>query len=161
MKKKIYFDMDGVLATWNPNASLEEVSSKGYFLNCKPMKEMVEAVKLLIEADYPVHILSSVFMDEHSIPDKKLWLHKHIPSLKEENMHFATYGQPKAAAIEKITTEDVLIDDFTNNLLEWPAKAIKVYNGINGTKGRWKGFCVHSNAEPNLLFKQLKALIDV
>lgn len=30
-KRNIFVDMDGVLATWNPNAPLEEVACPGYF----------------------------------------------------------------------------------------------------------------------------------
>lgn len=161
MTKKIYFDMDGVLATWNTQATLEQVTTKGYFTKCQPMSEMVKAVRRLISENYPVHILSSVFVDGHSMQDKIQWLKEHIPELKLEHMHFSPYGQPKAASMKYISVEDVLIDDFTDNLLEWPAKAIKVYNGINGTKGRWKGFSVHSNTDPELLYLQLKALIDI
>ena len=44
---------------------------------------------------------------------------------------------------------DVLVDDYTKNLKEWPVfgdakfgRAVKLLNGINGTNGTWTGISV-------------------
>ena len=44
---------------------------------------------------------------------------------------------------------DVLVDDYTKNLKEWPVfgdakfgRAVKLLNGINGNNGTWTGIFV-------------------
>lgn len=69
-KRRIYIDMDGVLAVFNPDKSLEEVAMPGY---------------------------------------------------------------------------------FRENLREWHGVAIKLMNGINGTKGTWCGYSVNGRAKPDVI----------
>lgn len=160
MKNKIYFDMDGVLAKWNPDATIEEVATKGYFTNCAPEKTVIEAANLLIEGGYEVHILSSVFQDNHSKDDKKEWLERYLPNLPAENMHFVAYGHSKDEFVNP-GEKDVLIDDFTPNLLGWTGRGIKMYNGINGSKGRWRGYSVHSSMHEDILYNQIAAIAAI
>ena len=44
-KKKIFIDMDGVLAKWNTEASFEDTFEKGYFLDRLPQENMIAAVR--------------------------------------------------------------------------------------------------------------------
>lgn len=46
-KKKIFIDMDGVLAKWNTEASFEDTFEKGYFLDRLPQENMIAAVREL------------------------------------------------------------------------------------------------------------------
>ena len=54
-----------------------------------------------------------------------------------------------------------LLDDFTPELKDWNGKAIKLYNGINGTKGTWHGYSVRADMDPVTLAASLEALIKV
>jgi len=145
MKTRIFFDMDGVLATWNAAASIEEVASPGYFSSLKPMENVCECCNYLCQnKDVVVYILSSAFNDNHSIKEKIVWAMKHT-LIDVERMIFVPYGSSKNTVLADCYETDVLIDDYTRNLEEWHGKAIKLYNGINGTKGTWSSdSVVHS-----------------
>lgn len=140
-KPRIFFDMDGTLSEWEDNP-IEEVAKPGYFYSRKPVHNMIEAMRVLAKMpDYEVYILSSVFMDEHSVSEKIAWnaLYTALPRAKQI---YVPYGQDKNAFLEEcggICPEDVLVDDFSYNLHKWKGIGIKVFNGVNGTKGTWQG----------------------
>lgn len=157
---RIFVDMDGVLAEWN-NVSIEEVTSPGYFRNLLPITPMVEAIKALANKGYDIHILSSVFNDDHSIEEKGKWLDGYLPMIPEEKRLFVPFGVSKTDFIEQKCSSDVLIDDFTKNLNEWHGVGIKCMNGINGTKGTWRGFFLNGRAIPEIIEKTIIGLSQV
>lgn len=161
--KRIYIDMDGTLAEWNGNASIEEVASKGYFLRVNPIQSMVDAVKELIEnkpKDVEIYILSAVFNDEHSIADKNQWLDWVLPQIPRDNRIFVPYGENKFDAVK--TSDDdkyYLIDDFTKNLLGWGGTGIKVLNGINHTNKTWRGYVINALSYPTVIYNSILGII--
>lgn len=156
--KRVFFDMDGTLAVWDTEARIEEVASEGYMLNRPMMENMVTAVRMLTKSnDYEVCILSAVF-HETAAKEKRQWVSINLPEIKKENMFFCKCGENKSDFVSA-TAEDVLIDDFSENLHNWRGKGIKVYNGINGTNGTWTGYSVHSNCDKIKLQAQLDAII--
>lgn len=168
--KKIFIDMDGTIAEWLTESSFEEVASAGYFRSLPPMESMLLSVRNLIDryanmADF--YILSSVLRDNHSVQEKIDWLERHLN--RKINYIFVPYGDSKAVTVEKATGQKisrdyVLIDDFSNNLHDWEnlgGTGLKVYNGINGKKGTWRGYSVHSNMEPEHLTVQLAKLAGI
>ncbi len=158
MKKRVFVDMDGTLAVWNAEAKMDEVASTGYMLNRPTMENMVAAIRQLTQSkDYEVCILSAVF-HEAAAHEKKQWLNIYLPEIKPENMFFCNYGENKSEFVSA-TDNDVLIDDFSENLHKWKGIGIKVYNGINGTNGSWTGYSVHSNCESRKLHAMLNAII--
>ena len=67
-KRNIFVDMDGVLATWNPNAPLEEVACPGYFLSLPAEENVIKAVNMLsTNESMAVYLLAAVFSDGHSL----------------------------------------------------------------------------------------------
>lgn len=149
MKKiRFYFDSDGTLFEWDTHASIEEVSSKGYFADRIPQQNVIDALKLLREDDVELNILSAVFTDGHSINDKISCFKKH----GLENVHsiFVPYGENKSDYIHHSDKFlNILIDDYTPNCMAWSdGIAVKIYNGINGTKGRWHGYQISSDMSP-------------
>ncbi len=141
-KKRLYVDMDGVLAVFNNNiSSEEELYAEGYFRELNPQQNVVDAVKELIKrGDIEVHILSSYLGDsEYALKEKNEWLDEYLPELKKENRIFVPCGVDKKEAIPDISDRDFLLDDYTHNLLLWqpPARGIKLLNDINHTKGSW------------------------
>lgn len=159
-RQRIFFDLDGVLAVWQ-YAPLEEVAKVGYFSALPEQENVVKAFRLMgAYTDIMLYILSSVFVDGHSEADKRKWVSAHL-SLPEEQQIYCPYGQEKAMALEKIggvEQVDVLVDDFSRNLRSWPGISVKLYNGINGTKGTWDGYSIRASMKPELLARQIYAI---
>lgn len=153
--KKVYVDMDGTLAEWRTDLrSEEELFEKGYFLNLRDNPGIVEAVKGLLEnRNCEVYILSHYLEESlYAKAEKEEWLRRYLPELGNENIVFVPYGREKAlyAGSEgALTKDDILLDDYSKNLFEWEnagGRGIKFMNGVNGTKGTWKGDSVSVNS---------------
>ena len=148
-KGRIFIDMDGVLAEWNNEASLEEIHRKGYFRNRPPVASMVDAVRRLILQNENIYILSACLTNDYALPEKVEWLAEHLRELPKDRQIFVPYGESKTDyIIDKLST-DILIDDYSENLKSWHGVGIKVLNGLNWTKGTWQGMVVdhRSSAE--------------
>lgn len=164
MKKRIFFDMDGVLAKWDTQASIEEVASPGYFIAREADKNAVDAFcKIAKSKKYEIFILSSVFQDDHSIKEKIEWLKSNGLGkyLDQSHMLFSVYGKSKSDIVPGERKDDILIDDFSNNLKSWHGIGIKYLNGINATKGTWKGFTVSGNSNPSYIAATITAIADM
>lgn len=157
-KATIFFDMDGVLAKWNEQASIEETAQRGYFLQREPEEKMIRVVKRISE-NFDVNILSSVYQDDHSIKEKIEWLQK--VGLEGIGQIFVPYGDNKADYIQP--GYNFLVDDFTKNLREFeriPGNfGIKFYNGINGTKGSWDGFRIDHRMSEERLYATIAGIV--
>ena len=133
----IYIDMDGVLAKWNTEATTEETKKAGYFLSREPDEKIIDLINVLKLLGKDFTILSAVYDNGYARNEKSEWLDRIDRSIKRI---FVPYGKRKSDYIEKSGCH-ILIDDFTDNLLEWEKAGnigIKYNNGINGTRGRWK-----------------------
>ncbi len=162
-KRNIFVDMDGVLATWNPNAPLEEVACPGYFSSLPAEENVIKAVNMLsTNESMAVYLLAAVFADGHSIIEKQAWLDKHGVNIPISRRFFLPYGSDKSSFIRERTgssNKDILIDDFSKNLHSWHGIGIKMYNQCNGTKGTWRGYCVKNTMPPDILYNQLYGII--
>lgn len=135
-KRRIFCDMDGCLCEWNESAQFSDLFEKDYFLNLPALDNNVEAVKALIAGGEDIYILSSV-ISQHAIECKNKWLDEHLPIPMEKRI-FVKYGDNKSDYI-KVEPTDILLDDYSINLMSWPAKSIKILNSINGKNGKFKG----------------------
>lgn len=161
MAIKVFFDMDGVLAEFNKNASFEELWEPGYFFNRPAMVNMVEALTMLIESDIGecVYIRSAVLPNGFAAKEKEEWIHKYLPQLSNDHIQFVECGSSKAEGLDFSKNKLFLVDDFSHNLHEWKGVGIKVYNGINGTNQTWKGYAIKSDMTPTVIFRQLYGII--
>ena len=131
MGRKIYVDMDGVLARWRC-VPFEEVTKRDYFLNLEPEPSIVSAAILLLNAGADIEVLSSS-LSVRACWEKRMWLdHVGLENIKSV---FIPYGENKADYVNEDNA--LLIDDFGKNLSEWKGIPVKFYNGING-KNRTK-----------------------
>lgn len=151
---RFYIDMDGVVAKFHPEKSIEEIMEPGYFLNLEPVIQVINAIERLVASGKEVYILSSVFNMEKAL-EKRNWGQKYLPFIKSDNYIFVPYEKKKSDYIENISSKDILLDDFSKNLFEWEGTAIKLLNGINHTKGTWTGFAVNGNGDAQMIYKTL------
>lgn len=144
-KKRLFVDMDGTLAVFNPTKKLEDLYEEGYFRELSPYQTVVNAVKYIIqnEPDVEVFVLSAYLTDSHyALQEKKEWLDEHLPELDDKHRLFCPCGSDKGAVVPGgIRNTDRLLDDYTHNLVLWspPGIGLKLLNGINDTHKSWKG----------------------
>lgn len=150
-KPRIFVDMDGTLAVWNNEATLEDIHTKGYYENLNPIISMVNMTKQLIAQGYDVHILSAVLQNDYAQAEKNTWLNYFLPEVDKDHRIFVPYGQVKSAYIPHPLETDILIDDYSQNLHEWHGVGVKPMNGINGTKGTWQGFTIDTRSKAEVL----------
>lgn len=168
-KVNLFVDMDGVLAEQS-NDLKYYMYDEHFFLNLPPVEPMIKVVKELTKEDYEVYILSTIIDSEFCEKEKNLWLDEKVPEIKQENRLFVPIGTTKDSFIkEKLDTRDainVLIDDFTENLITWDfegALPIKVLNGLNNTYGTWLnngGLYINAYDNVDLNVEKLKNLIN-
>lgn len=163
---RLYIDMDGTLATWQPVSCEEELFEQGFYRNLKPNQNVVDAAKIII-SEHPeieVHILSAVLTDsKYALSEKKEWLQEYLPEIKPSQCIFSHYGKDKTEFITGgVRPTDFLLDDYTNNLTLWepPAKGIKLLNGINSTNGTWKGNQLDFTKPGKELAEDITAIIE-
>lgn len=154
---RLFVDMDGTLTEFIPQLSTAPLYEKGYFRNLPPQEKVVEAIKRII-FDHPYEI--EVFVNTAYLVDSKWafqekmdWLDEHLPEVDINHRIFIPCGENKKDYIVGFNEErDVLLDDYTHNLLKWsPGRGIKLLNGINHSKGTWKGDMVSAEREPDEL----------
>lgn len=142
-KKRLFVDMDGVLAVFNNQiSSTEELYAEGYFRNLKPQENVVNAIRELIKEDkFDIYILSSYLADsKYALKEKNAWLDEYLPEMRQNMRIFVPCGTEKGDYVKDLCPEDFLLDDYTHNLLLWqpPATGIKLLNDINHTQGTWQ-----------------------
>lgn len=145
-KKRLFVDMDGVLAKWIENEPFEAVCEPGYFLNLPPNICVVDAVKALCESvdrrGTEVYILSAVLDNGHAEREKRMWLDTYCPFIPEKHRLFVSCDERKSTAVGSVSKSDFLLDDYTKNLREWKDEGgtpIKLFNGVNGRSGSYVG----------------------
>lgn len=101
---------------------------------------------------------------KYALKEKNDWLNKYLPSINQAHRIFI----PCKSGLDKkkyipggVKPTDYLLDDYTNNLVLWepPAKGVKLINGINDTRGTWKGHRVSSGQDKISIVKILHTLI--
>lgn len=166
-KTKIFMDVDGVLAVFFKDKSFEDISVKGYWISLPEIQSMIETAKRLIKSPYvDLYILTSVipFKDNHAEIEKRSWLKERLP-LNDSHIICVPYGEAKIDYLKRnnviVNDYDILLDDFSQNLHEFEKDAIgiKVYNGINGTKGTWHGYSVHTESSVNIIYNTILGIV--
>ncbi len=160
-QKRIFVDMDGTLAVFNPIAKIEVLYEQGYFLNLAPQQNVVDAVQLLCaDSRFEVYILSSALESPYAVNEKNQWLDAHLPQIDKQHRLFPAYGENKNCVIpDGLRPTDTLLDDYSLNLNAWcpPGQAVKLMNGINGNHGTWQGMKVYSSASAQQIAETVSA----
>lgn len=165
-KKRLFLDMDGMLAEYRTFVNEEQYLQPGYYISLSPHQNVIDGIKKVIaqEPNIEIFTLSAYFDSPNAIAveEKNAWLDKHLPEIKLDHRIYTLCGQPKQNFIPGgITENDYLMDDYTKNLEMWEdgnGKGIKLLNGINGRIGKWDG--------PKISYKKsadeiAKSIIDI
>ena len=167
MKRRLFVDMDGTLCRWKPAKEIEQIFKEGWFLHIPPHIPVINAVDALMKLTgaVEVFILSAVPNSEYAIAEKNAWLDAHLPGIDKDHRIFVDFRQPEkwraCPGPGGIRPTDILFDDYTLNLKDWEAnggKGLKLYNGVNGKNGTWKGNWVHLRSGEEAIFS---ALLDI
>lgn len=147
---KLFVDMDGTLAEWRKAASYEHLFLDDYFYTLKPHRTLIRWLNKIQNENknVEVYVASSYILDKH-INEKNLWLDKYFP-IPEDRRIFIPEDCKKSECVskflnEQITINHILLDDFTQNLVEWEnngGTSIKALNGINKLDEKWKGLAL-------------------
>jgi 5'(3')-deoxyribonucleotidase len=125
MKPIIYCDMDGVLADFEKvkNAVAIYKTEPNFFYDLEPIVENVNAIKELIAKNYLVKILSKS-PHEKADNDKRKWLAKYLPEIKDENIIFARPHERKIDFVNELEKNfSLLLDDYEQNINEWRSES--------------------------------------
>lgn len=145
----VFSDMDGCIAKWNVNASLEDTYEPDYFRKRELDANYAQILKNLMDAGIQVVFLSAVYGDEQ-VAAKIDWLRANG---FENDAIFVPYGCCKREFIQKnlpeyVSDVNILIDDFTQNLTRWEKYpefiGVKYLNGINDSRRSWEGVRIQS-----------------
>ena len=155
---KIFLDMDGTLARFNVRNALERFENeKGFFANLLAYKGIENINEMVKNGN--IYIISAS-PNMYADMDKKIWLKKYIPNLKNENILLCRNGQNKAKFIEnkleiKIDKTCFLLDDYTKNLIEWEqagGTGIKrLTHCADNSRKLWKGLAIKNLARLGLV----------
>ncbi len=157
-KQRVFFDLDGVLCVFNTSATEVDLHTRGYFRTLAPMDNVVSAAKILCKTDFlDVFILSAVLIDNPYVQNEKSsWIDQYLPEIALDHRIFPPCNENKSLYVPGgITRSDVLIDDYTVNLLAWGGHAVKLLNGINHTKGTWNKAMISYTDDPKSLANKI------
>ena len=138
MTKAIYFDMDGTIAnlygikTWLDDILAENVRPYRDAEVMVNMNVLARKLNKLQKNGYKIGIISWTAKNGRETYNaevakaKKEWLHKHLKSVKFDEIKIVPYGTPKA---ESVTFKGgILFDDEEPNRRNWTGTAYDVNN---------------------------------
>lgn len=138
MIKAIYFDMDGTIANlYGVENWLEclRAYDESPYINATVMLNMQVLARLLnkLQANgYHIGIISwlsknsNIDYDTRVIEAKKVWLDKHLHSVKFDEIKIVRYGIPKQKVVDY--PQGILFDDEIQNRENWIGQAFNVDN---------------------------------
>lgn len=134
----VFFDMDGVLAEFETR-EYDKIKrgDADYFTKSRPIKNTIKFAKKLSKVkNITVGIMSNCYSKVQR-EDKKTWLKKYMPFIKEENINIISYNEVEFIKEEK----DLLKGNYlTNKYKKLKAKIFLIEDNINIIKATNKNF---------------------
>ena len=135
---RICFDMDGTIANlygvpnWLENLIAEDVRPYREAEVLLNMNSLARKLNKLQKNGYEIVVISwlskcgSDSYNQAVTETKKVWLRKHLGSVKFDEINIVKYGTPKSLFCK--SADDVLFDDEKPNRENWNGKAYDVQN---------------------------------
>lgn len=164
--KNIFIDMDGCLAVYDRNAyiarpdTVAEYLIPGYFETCEVDENLVNFLNMLItlseDNSINLYVLTRV-PDMRSIgqeifqnitTSKMNWMNLKCDLHVDKKNIIITSSSKVAAACQKLGKQhldknDILIDDFNNNLVDWKKAGGSAYKYVNGQNSAETSPCLY------------------
>ena len=162
-KVRLFVDMDGTFCKWQHVEQFEKLLEKGFFLSMDENQSVVAAVREIISnrKDIEVYTLSATLAENpYAIEEKDAWLTAHIPELDTSHRLYSRCGSQKSEIVPGGNrASDVLLDDYTHNLLDWSkcSRGMKLCNGINDTRKTWQGARAYASEDSTALANDIAA----
>lgn len=163
-----YFDMDGVITVYErwafrgENPIFEELGSH-YFRTCKPDYKIIKTIRVLNQCSN-VFILTSVSkgseISKEQVNDKILWLSEYCPFINISKQFISVNGGIFKSKYVS-SKEDILIDDYNINLLEWKnagGTAVKYLNSVNSYNSFKNEYVVSKDMSVDEIINCLKSI---
>lgn len=120
-----YFDMDGVLNTFEFGTPEESLYIPGYFRNRPAQENILNAVNIMLdkelEENFPLrlHILSMYLKkNKTAVAEKNEWIDYYLPRITSNRRIFLSTEENKTDYI-KVSHRAILIDDYGENLKQF------------------------------------------
>ncbi len=164
--------MDGTTARFYENAGcVNDFHNKGFFKNLLPYESMLGAMQMLRDrGDVYVYVLSAV-ADSDGEAEKETWIATHLPSTVPIGCFFTRPGESKGQYVKDfygdLTKDDILLDDYSANLLDWEScggYAVKVLNEHNGRGWNglnFQGSAISTEWSAEMIYDVLCTLFDL
>lgn len=174
--KKIFVDMDGVLAEYKKDCTAEDMAKKGYFRSLSPQDNMLSALEMLTEncdsLGVRVCVLTKVYPKEfkYSVREKLEWRDEYMPYLFDSEFVMVNGDeQEKSDAVTDVTGKRIdgdciLIDDYNENLRQWSADggvSVKFVNEINDKNKSFVGSRISCNMTAEEIYSAILALLGL
>ena len=174
--KRIFIDMDGVLAEYRKDCNETDLTRKGYFLSLKPEDNMLKAVEMLINSaddlGFSVHVLTKVYpnMFKYSVDEKLQWRDEHMPYLYDSEFIMVNGEKSeKSQAVKEVLNTEIdesciLVDDYNSNLFEWSSKggtSVKFVNSINDINHSFIGNRISYDMSAFEIYQKLIGIISM
>ena len=139
-KVKVYFDMDGTLAEYDAEDKEKILSNQaGVYLTKRPLKSIINVADKFARIDnIEICIASNCHFKEQK-EEKLLWLEKHTPFIKKENINIIVFDDMIFSKEEKdFLKANLIISNLKQNefsyLIEDDHKIIRATNKFSNIK---------------------------
>lgn len=152
MKINVYINVDTFISSGSIT-NISNIYKQGFFLNRKPITNILEAFKKMGRSDeMQIYVISYYPESVYAKNERNQWIDRFLPEIEENQRIFLPYGKKN---LNVYKSKDVLIDSNYENLSEWQGIGIAIGNDSE----QWNGPYIDSSLNSSVLFYTIKRMI--